>query len=301
VAHPSILLIDDDRGTLEVYGKFFEHAGWTYDLVADGKSAIEHAKTKEYDVILTDLVLPGGVDGFQVLREVKAHKPEQAVIILTGEASVDDVVKSLREGAADILFKPIDFHALRGAVERVLQGLKNQGSEECSIYRYLTNSQSIFEIPAVVFATTKFQIGIVQRLAKAGIISRSLQLRLQLAVQEAVANSLEHGVLELESHWKEEFDTDGVDKFSRIKQQRLADPEYGNRKLRISVKLENLQLRIAIKDSGVGFALKENAPDERLTGPLRSYGRGLAIIAGIMDELFFQENGTEIVMVKYLI
>ncbi len=296
----SILLADDDRGALELYAKFFELAGWSYDLAVDGQSAIDATYKREYDVILTDLVMPG-IDGFQLLRVIKARNPNQAVIVISGAASVDDVVRALREGASDILLKPIDFKALRSSVERIVLSLQTSAADDRASYQYLQSAHSHFEVPAVVIAAQKFRVGLVDRLAKAGAIDRNLQLRLELSVQEALTNSLEHGTLELQSCWKEEVDANGVDKFSRVRRERLNDPRYAQRKVRIHISFENMRLRIAIRDPGAGFLLKANAPDDRPSSPLRSYGRGLAIIAGTMDELRFQSDGSEIIMVKYLI
>jgi len=236
-----------------------------------------------------------------VVRRIRLQSPQQPIIVVTGTASVQDVVTSLREGASDILIKPFDMEVLKASVERIIQSRRRASGDERTAYSFLESESTIFNIPAAELAKMNYSVGLIEKLAKAGTIDRTLKLRLQLAIQEAIANSLDHGTLELQSSWKDEFDSEGRDKFSLIKSERLADPHYGARKIRIAASFLNYRLEISIRDEGPGFPLKDNAPldcDGRL---IRCYGRGLAIITGTMDEVSFGERGSEIVMVKYLI
>ncbi len=297
---PTVLIADDDKGTRDLFRSFFVKQGWEYVLVPDGISLLDAASKKEFDVILTDLQMPQ-MNGLEVVRRIRLQSPQQPIIVVTGSANVQDVVTSLREGASDILFKPFDMEVLRNSVERIVQSRRRASGDERTAYSFLESESTVLNIPVSELAKMNYSVGLVEKLARAGTIDRTLKLRLQLAIQEAIANSLEHGSLELQSSWKDEFDDEGRDKFSLIKTQRLADPHYGARKIRIATNYKNCRLEISIRDEGKGFGLRENAPLDTDGRPVRCYGRGLAIITGTMDEVSFGHQGAEIVMVKYLI
>lgn len=157
-----------------------------------------------------------------------------------------------------------------------------------------------FEFSSKEFAESDFMLPIVEELYSKGSIDEKAKLRFILALQEAFANGLEHGNLELTSAWKEEFDESGIDKFSVMKRLRLSDPKYGERKLFIESSLHDDVLEILVKDQGRGF----NAPTVVKvmdSGEIpQTHGRGIAIMLGIMDEVSYSENGRQLKMVKRL-
>jgi anti-sigma regulatory factor (Ser/Thr protein kinase) len=137
---------------------------------------------------------------------------------------------------------------------------------------------------------------IADRLYRAGKMSLNCKLQLDLAFQEAVANSLEHGNLELKSAWKDRIDKQGIDGYSLKKRERLLDPEYANRSVEISIDFNGSFITIGVKDQGRGWRSK-NIP-ARLPADAACHGRGLSIILASMDEVSFDDNGTRIIMKK---
>jgi len=117
VAH--LLIVDDEpmiRGTL---GQFLTRAGHDVAAAADVASAFRHLEGTTFDVVLSDIVMPGP-DGLELLRRVRERTPETKVILLTGEPSVDTASKALRAGAFDYLAKPVARAQLIATVERAL-------------------------------------------------------------------------------------------------------------------------------------------------------------------------------------
>jgi signal transduction histidine kinase/DNA-binding response OmpR family regulator len=116
----SVLVVDDETELLEVLKDFFELT--TYDLVlaSTGEDAIAHLKERTFDVVLTDINLPG-VDGLEVLRSAKELDPEVSVILITGNASVFNAVEALRKGAFDYITKPFDLFDLEKVIQKALE------------------------------------------------------------------------------------------------------------------------------------------------------------------------------------
>ncbi|MGM3213517.1 response regulator, partial [Klebsiella pneumoniae] len=98
--------------------------GWAVDLAADGVTGLHLAREFDYDVIVLDVMLPG-MDGFNVLRELRRSK-QTPVIMLTARDRVDDRVHGLGQGADDYLVKPFSFIELLAR----LQALVRRGRQQ---------------------------------------------------------------------------------------------------------------------------------------------------------------------------
>ena len=114
-----ILAVDDDPFTLKMLEKKLTKEGYDIETASDGVEAGKLISRKFYDIIITDLVMPGGVDGMDVLEIVKTKNKETEVILLTAHASVENAVEAMRKGAADYLKKPINFYELTLRMEKI--------------------------------------------------------------------------------------------------------------------------------------------------------------------------------------
>lgn len=101
-----LLVADDKRNMLQLLERILSQHH-RVDVAEDGASALQAIAQHEYDVVLTDLRMPGA-DGFAVVRAAKERAPATEVIIMTGFASVDSAVEAMRLGAYDYLQKPFD-------------------------------------------------------------------------------------------------------------------------------------------------------------------------------------------------
>jgi PAS domain S-box-containing protein len=111
-----VLLVDDSRLVRDIIGASLRTAGYTVQEAEDGAAAIGMLEVGRYDVVLTDLRMPG-IDGFGVLEVVRQRQPDAELIVLTGTHAQDinTAVRALRLGAHDFLMKP-----LAGADQAVL-------------------------------------------------------------------------------------------------------------------------------------------------------------------------------------
>jgi two-component system response regulator AtoC len=115
-----ILLIDDDPGSREGLTLLLGREGYQMEAVAAGEDALELLARKSYDVIITDLFLPG-VSGIDILKHVKVHNIPCNVILITGNATAETAVKAMKEGAFDYITKPINFEELKVLVAKAFE------------------------------------------------------------------------------------------------------------------------------------------------------------------------------------
>jgi len=115
-----IVVVDDDGSQRELLAGFLAELGAEVREAADGPSALERVRAGLPDVVLTDFRMPG-MDGRQLLREIKALNPDVEVIVVTAYGTVVDAVACLKEGAADYLLKPLDLDAVEHVVRRSVE------------------------------------------------------------------------------------------------------------------------------------------------------------------------------------
>jgi DNA-binding NtrC family response regulator len=114
-----ILVVDDDPVTLTLLQKRLKKEDYEVETAIDGVSAIELINTNYYDVILTDLMMPGGVDGIGVLEAAKKINIKTEVILITAHGSVDNAIKAMKKGAADYLQKPVNLDEVLLRMEKI--------------------------------------------------------------------------------------------------------------------------------------------------------------------------------------
>jgi len=92
----------------------------------NGDDALEKVKKFNYDVVILDVLMPG-MDGLEVLNKIKNLKPLTEVIMLTGNATVDNAIDGMKQGAFDFLMKPTDTEKL---VEKVTNAYNRKAEQE---------------------------------------------------------------------------------------------------------------------------------------------------------------------------
>ncbi len=114
-----VLVVDDKENILKLFARILGD-GYELTTAADGGRAIALVASQPFDVVVTDLRMPGA-DGFEVLRAVKARAPETEVVMMTAYATVADAVEAMRQGAYDYLQKPFDPDDASLVVARALE------------------------------------------------------------------------------------------------------------------------------------------------------------------------------------
>lgn len=115
-----VLLADDNESELSALKELFEAEGYEVDTAENGLFAREMVKEKEYDLIVTDLVMPVS-DGIQFLYSIGDRGRTIPVIVLTGYNRLDNMLNAYQMGAVDILYKPYDVSQLLELCAKVLK------------------------------------------------------------------------------------------------------------------------------------------------------------------------------------
>lgn len=119
-----ILVVDDESAIRYSITKTLQRVGYQVESAASGEEALQMLGQQRYDVVLTDIRMPG-ISGVELLAEVKEQAPDAIVILLTGYASLDTAVESLRLGAHDYLIKPSSSQDIRDSVARGIERSTN--------------------------------------------------------------------------------------------------------------------------------------------------------------------------------
>jgi signal transduction histidine kinase len=112
-----ILLVDDEEGIRKVLGIYLMDAGYEVSTAESGEEALEVFRKIQPPIVLTDIKMPG-MDGIELLQNIKAESPDTEVIMITGHGDIDLTIKSLQYDAADFITKPINDEALEVALKR---------------------------------------------------------------------------------------------------------------------------------------------------------------------------------------
>ncbi len=114
----TILLVDDEYSVREVMRMALEDWGYGVWVAEDGEEALSITTMKKPKLVLSDVIMPK-LDGLALLLRLKRLNPRIAVILFTAHPSLEDTVWAMKEGAADVLTKPIDFNRLRMDLEEI--------------------------------------------------------------------------------------------------------------------------------------------------------------------------------------
>ncbi len=115
-----ILVVDDEEPVLELLQDILSEYPYRVDLASTGEEGLARIQSEVYDLVLTDLNLPG-TDGLGVLRGAKQKDADVAVVLLTGNATVFNAIEALRKGAYDFVQKPFQLGELEASLSRALE------------------------------------------------------------------------------------------------------------------------------------------------------------------------------------
>ena len=117
----SILVVDDELDLREMLTRSFTREGHRVTALADGRAAIERASTDHFDIVLLDVALGAGPDGYEVCRTLRGRRNVVPIIMLTALDSEADAVLGLEAGADDYVTKPFGLAELRSRIRAVLR------------------------------------------------------------------------------------------------------------------------------------------------------------------------------------
>ena len=144
---PRLLLIDDDPNTLASLSRAFRLAGYEAAVCDSATRALELVRAERFDVIFSDVVMPGK-DGISLLEDLKAAGILTPVVMISGQANVETAVRATRLGAVDFLEKPLSTEKLLVTLENVLR-LRHLEDENRDLRRRLGKHEMIWSGPVM--------------------------------------------------------------------------------------------------------------------------------------------------------
>lgn len=129
----SILIVDDEESVRDSLYNWFIEDGYHVDCAENAKKALSIVESKNFDIILADIKMPG-MDGLEMHRRIKSINKDSIVIVMTAFASVDTAVQALKDGAYDYITKPFDpddlSHLIRNAAKQISLTTENEALKE---------------------------------------------------------------------------------------------------------------------------------------------------------------------------
>lgn len=115
-----LLVVDDDPRIRQMLTRYFEDEGYTVSSAADGTEMRLRLRQQNFDAVLLDLVLPGGTDGLDLAREIRAQS-DVPIMMLTGRDDVVDRIVGLEVGADDYIAKPFHLREVHARLKSILR------------------------------------------------------------------------------------------------------------------------------------------------------------------------------------
>lgn len=131
-----ILIIEDEFKLADVVASRLRKERYNVDIVEDGKDGLYQALTGIYDLIILDVMLPG-MDGFEILKNIREYKIESKVIMLTAKTMLEDKLNGFEKGANDYLTKPFHIDELLARVNVQLRNTPMQKEKDFIEYQDL--------------------------------------------------------------------------------------------------------------------------------------------------------------------
>ena len=273
-----VLIVDDDPDIHVLLASMLAPAGCSVEAAADGEAALTKLEAARYDLVLTDVLMPG-MDGLDLLQKIHERSPATPVVVMTAQNTPETVVRSIREKAFTYFSKPFSESTVLDIVTNAMESQVGQADIEVLSAR-----------PNWVALRLRCKLRTAERLVqfirelRAGLTSEQ-QDDIAMGFRELLMNAIEHGG--------------------------GSDPE---KKVEVACIRTHEAILYYIRDPGAGFSFDNLAhaavsatPEDpfghvevRSQAGMRPGGFGIFMTQQIADELIYSEKGNEVLLVKYL-
>jgi CheY-like chemotaxis protein len=292
----TVLVVDDTTVDRRFAGGLAErNAGWRAVYASDGNEAMEVIEKEAPDAVLTDLQM-SGMDGLQLVKAIREKYPHIPVILMTAFGSEQLAIQALQAGATGYVPKNVLSQELAPTLKSV-SSIITAGHRRRRMLGCLEGRDSRFCLdndPELVAALIDLFREDLESL-KFG--DETTRMRVTVALQEALANALFHGNLEVSSDLRQ----DDERKFFALAAERREQPPFRERRVHIHAAINHDVIVYTIRDEGPGY---DTAAADRPIDPedlMRIGGRGLLLIRAFMDEVTHNDKGNQITMIKHAI
>jgi CheY-like chemotaxis protein len=274
----TLLVVDDDPSIHDLISAMLAGQGWDIDMASDGEDALARLAMRAYDLVLTDLLMPG-MDGLTLLGEMRVRYPYTRMVVMTLKNTPANILGSLRQDATAYIAKPFDRDNLIATL---------MSAQSTSVHR--DDIKVLSDHPNWISLQIPCKMTVAERLTQfmrelPGDLAADEREHIGIAFRELLMNAIEHG--------------------GRLDPEKTVDLSYIRTKRSIVY---------YIRDPGEGFSMHNlahaavaNDPDQpfkhvelREEAGTRPGGFGLLLTKSFADELIYSAKGNEVLLIKYL-
>jgi CheY-like chemotaxis protein len=292
---PTVLVVDDSSVDRRLMGSLLtKNADLHVSFASNGNEALATMAGKLPDLVLTDLHMPE-MSGFELVSAIIKQYPLVPVVLVTARGNEEIAVQALENGAASYVPKRALAQNLVETVYRVLSVSQQRRSRlrllegmnqfDCS---FVLKNQSNLVPPLIEY--------LQDNLMHMGLCGEIERVRIGVALQEALANALCHGNLEVSSELRE---SDPLGYCAMLEERRQMMP-YQARSVHVTARISRTEAVFVIRDEGPGFDISR-VPDPTDYGNLdKASGRGMLLMRTFMSEVRYNDRGNQVTLVKRL-
>ncbi len=291
-----ILVVDDEDVYVTMLGNLVRRDGYQVTTASNGKQALELVNQHKIDLILSDVNMPY-MNGLELLEEIHNSTEQIPIMFVTGLEDAQEIIKAFRLGVANIISKPFEIEQILHTIERFFNAQKEFLSETDFESNFLQRETSEFILPTNFETIGKINAFILTKLSRRKVFTENDLLSIKLSLYEIIHNAMKHGNLEID--YQEESDIyEKKGTVEDIITKKLENPELRNRKVSIVLRQLEDRAEIEINDQGPGFD-HTNLPDPTVPeNLLLEHGRGILLTRLHMDDVYFNQKGNQITLVK---
>ena len=290
---PTVLVVDDVPADRRLVADFLKEDGdFTLWFAANGAEALEKMERETPDLVVTDLMMPE-VGGLELVRTCRSRYPLVPVILITSRGSEEIVVQALEQGAASYVPKQAFPRRLLSTVRNVL-AVSHSRRGHTRLMECMTRTECVFALENNSTLIHPLVAYLQERTSQLDVCDEADRTRIGVALEEALANALYHGNLEVGSELRGEDDK----AYHTLIVGRAQQTPYQGRRIHVEAKLSREDATFVIRDEGSGFdpsALPDPTEPANLE---KASGRGLLLMRTFMDEVAYNDAGNAVTLTK---
>lgn len=293
---PPALIIDPDAALQEILGEILKNRFriFTANSIEESRSVMGG---EDPHLIFIEMLLPGE-DPIQYIERTKKSKTNTQVIVITDNATVENAVTALRNGALDFLKKPFEIDDIARIVEKFFSLTANREADY-DIYASIVAESRTFELPTDFSIISTFMSEIMHIISRFTGVDKKATLTIRLSLYEMLVNAMEHGNLEINYEMKKNLLEEVID-YQRFLQERASEEPFSNRKVKVSYNYDRKSISFTITDEGKGFDVGK-VPNPHASENLeRLNGRGIFISRVNMTQVTYNDKGNSVTLYKEL-
>tara|TARA_B100000945_G_scaffold263708_1_gene222608 strand:- start:623 stop:1510 length:888 start_codon:yes stop_codon:yes gene_type:complete len=289
----NLLIADDSLEFMESLKDFLENSGHTVFCASDGEHALQLFGIHKIDGVFCALTLPK-LGGLELLKEVKSANSNSPFVMICPQNDSEGVINALQLGACDYLIKSINAADLQRTVDRVVSLHEGFNYSNSEMDHSMQESRTL-EIENDFAGVKRIVAFMTKDLPTYGILEKNQLFHMNMLLKEALENAIYYGNLELKSETRLE----NPNLFYETAEQKSELEPYKNRKVIVHYEINRNSAKYVVRDEGNGFAHSKLFDTEDPENLPRIKGRGLVMLMNFMDEVFWNNKGNEITMVRY--